>query len=130
MPRGDRTGPAGMGPMTGRGSGFCAGYSVPGFVNLAWGRGGGGGWGRGGRGGGGWRHRHGYYATGLADWQRAWIADPAYAPLFPAPFGPMVTKEQEVAALKNQAQYLEQALENLRGRIREVEPPADDSKTT
>jgi hypothetical protein len=24
MPRGDRTGPAGAGPMTGRGAGFCA----------------------------------------------------------------------------------------------------------
>ena len=39
MPRGDRTGPAGMGPMTGRGAGYCAGYSVPGFANPAFGRG-------------------------------------------------------------------------------------------
>ena len=30
MPRGDRTGPAGMGPMTGRGAGYCAGYPMPG----------------------------------------------------------------------------------------------------
>ncbi|MBN1835246.1 MAG: DUF5320 family protein [Spirochaetales bacterium] len=33
MPRGDGTGPAGMGPMTGRAAGFCAGYGVPGFMN-------------------------------------------------------------------------------------------------
>jgi len=33
MPRGDRTGPAGMGPMTGRGAGFCAGFNMPGFMN-------------------------------------------------------------------------------------------------
>jgi len=33
MPRGDRTGPAGMGPMTGRAAGYCAGYNVPGFIN-------------------------------------------------------------------------------------------------
>ncbi|MCP5514514.1 MAG: DUF5320 domain-containing protein [Spirochaetales bacterium] len=33
MPRGDRTGPAGAGPMTGRGAGFCAGTGVPGFEN-------------------------------------------------------------------------------------------------
>lgn len=53
MPRGDRTGPWGMGPMTGRRMGFCAGFSVPGFANPAgwwfgrgWGRGFGRGWGR------------------------------------------------------------------------------------
>jgi len=33
MPRGDGTGPAGLGPMTGRAAGYCAGYSVPGFMN-------------------------------------------------------------------------------------------------
>ena len=33
MPGGDRTGPAGMGPMTGRGAGFCAGYPMPGYMN-------------------------------------------------------------------------------------------------
>ena len=38
MPRGDRTGPAGMGPMTGRGMGYCAGYDRPGFASPAAGR--------------------------------------------------------------------------------------------
>ncbi|RKY23605.1 MAG: hypothetical protein DRP62_05580 [Planctomycetota bacterium] len=38
MPGGDRTGPAGMGPMTGRAAGFCAGYPVPGYMNPAMGR--------------------------------------------------------------------------------------------
>ena len=38
MPRGDRTGPAGMGPMTGRAAGYCAGYSTPGFMNPYGGR--------------------------------------------------------------------------------------------
>jgi len=33
MPRGDGTGPAGMGPMTGRAAGFCAGYPVAGYMN-------------------------------------------------------------------------------------------------
>jgi hypothetical protein len=33
MPRGDGTGPAGMGPMTGRAAGYCAGYDVPGYMN-------------------------------------------------------------------------------------------------
>ena len=38
MPRGDRTGPAGMGPMTGRAAGYCAGYSTPGYMNPYGGR--------------------------------------------------------------------------------------------
>ena len=32
MPRGDQTGPMGMGPMSGRGAGFCAGYDAPGYA--------------------------------------------------------------------------------------------------
>jgi len=34
MPFGDGTGPLGLGPMTGRGAGFCAGYSRPGFASM------------------------------------------------------------------------------------------------
>ena len=41
MPGGDRTGPAGMGPRTGRAAGFCAGNEVPGSMNPTAGRGGG-----------------------------------------------------------------------------------------
>ena len=33
MPRGDGSGPAGMGPMTGRAAGYCAGYGAPGYLN-------------------------------------------------------------------------------------------------
>ena len=33
MPLGDRTGPWGLGPRTGRGLGYCSGYPVPGFMN-------------------------------------------------------------------------------------------------
>jgi hypothetical protein len=44
MPHGDRTGPTGQGPMTGRAMGICAGSDVPGYANpapgmgMAWGR--------------------------------------------------------------------------------------------
>jgi len=38
MPFGDGTGPAGMGPMTGRAAGFCAGYPTPGYMNPVTGR--------------------------------------------------------------------------------------------
>jgi len=40
MPRGDKRGPNGMGPMTGRGMGPCAGYDGPGFMSDASPRGG------------------------------------------------------------------------------------------
>ena len=49
MPFGDGTGPRGMGPMTGRAAGYCAGFGQPGFANpIAGGRwfGFGSGWGR------------------------------------------------------------------------------------
>ena len=66
MPRGDRTGPAGEGPLTGRRMGYCAGYDHPGFINLerGYGRGfrGGSGYGRGF--GPGFRHGYGDYYHG------------------------------------------------------------------
>ncbi|MCQ5376123.1 MAG: DUF5320 domain-containing protein [Methanomassiliicoccales archaeon] len=33
MPGGDGTGPLGLGPMTGRRAGYCAGFPVPGYAN-------------------------------------------------------------------------------------------------
>lgn len=39
MPWGDGTGPMGMGPMTGRGAGYCAGFRAPGFYSAPGGRG-------------------------------------------------------------------------------------------
>jgi hypothetical protein len=39
MPFGDGTGPVGMGPMTGRATGFCAGYPAPGYMNPVGARG-------------------------------------------------------------------------------------------
>ncbi|MFW5873754.1 MAG: DUF5320 domain-containing protein [Bacillota bacterium] len=39
MPRGDGTGPDGLGPMTGRRVGYCAGFNVPGYINSDDGRG-------------------------------------------------------------------------------------------
>ncbi len=37
MPWGDRTGPMGYGPMTGRGAGLCTGYPTPGYMNPGFG---------------------------------------------------------------------------------------------
>ena len=124
MPGGDGTGPAGMGPMTGRAAGFCAGYPVPGYMNPSGGRG----FGAFGRGrGGGWGWRNQFYATGLTGWQRAGMGMPAYGapPAYPtpyaAPFGPAATEEQELEALKGQAEYFEDALEGIKKRIEELQ---------
>ena len=38
MPYGDVTGPMGLGSMTGRATGYCAGYSMPGYMNPVPGR--------------------------------------------------------------------------------------------
>ena len=67
MPGGDRTGPNGQGPMTGRKAGFCAGNDQPGYAQP--GRRGGGFF-RGGRGRGGRGWRNWFHATGLPFWAR------------------------------------------------------------
>jgi len=91
MPGGDGTGPAGLGPMTGRAAGYCAGYSVPGYMNPIPGRGYFGrgyfGWGRGFYGRGGARgRRNWYYATGLPGWVRAAQGLPAWEGWRPYPY--------------------------------------------
>ncbi|MBI4725702.1 DUF5320 domain-containing protein [candidate division TA06 bacterium] len=114
MPRGDGTGPRGMGPMTGRAAGFCAGYSMPGYTNPAFGRGWGmdrGGFGRGfGGGGRGWRNQ--FYATGLPGWMR-FGTSPASMP--------EITPEQEKMILKNQAEALQVEVDAIKKRLAEIE---------
>jgi len=113
MPGGDRTGPLGMGPMTGRGAGYCAGFSTPGYANPVGGRGFFGfGRGRGFavRGGGrGWRNQ--FFATGLPGWARAGYPESVAAP----------TAEQEKQTLKQEAQYLKDSLDSINKRIEELE---------
>lgn len=131
MPWGDRTGPLGMGPMTGRGAGYCGGYAGPGFQNLTPGRGFWG-WGRSrgrgrffGRGGGGFGRR--FRAGGFGGWQSApWGWPPVgasgpYAMPFDVPFAPTPSRSQELDALKNQARYFEEALDEIRERIGDLE---------
>jgi len=101
MPGRDRTGPMGAGPMSGRGTGNCAGYGAPGnrsFYPWSSFRPGFGGGGR------GWRHQ--YYATGLTVWQRA---------------GSMAsTPEQELTGLRNSAEWLKTQLEAVTHHIDEL----------
>ncbi len=117
MPRGDGTGPAGAGPMTGRGAGYCSGFEAPGYANPGPGWGMGMGYGRRGAWGGrgrGWRNR--YYATGVPYWARHapdWGPPPAAAP--------RMSREQEVNWLKAQADNLKHALQDITDRLGELE---------
>jgi hypothetical protein len=120
MPGGDGTGPVGMGPMTGRAAGYCAGYSMPGFANRAGGRGF---WGFGRRGGRG--RRNWFYATGVPGWQRAGWGQPAFGVGWgypPAAFAPTAADpRQEIDVLKRQADSLAGALDEINRRITELE---------
>ena len=128
MPAGDGTGPMGMGSMTGRAAGYCAGYGAPGYANPIPGRGYGfWGVGRGfvGRGRG---HRHWYYATGLPFWARQGAYAPPMSYVAPqygaAPYAPTMTSEQELTYLKEQAEYLATSLDEIQKRITELEGKA------
>ena len=68
MPRGDRTGPTGVGAMTGREAGYCSGHTEPGCMDPAPRRRGGARRGAGRRRG----RRHGYGRRGVPE------ASPAY----------------------------------------------------
>ncbi|HSQ76245.1 MAG TPA: DUF5320 domain-containing protein [Bacteroidota bacterium] len=118
MPGGDRTGPLGMGPRTGRAAGYCGGFGMAGYANSLPGRGFGMGFGRGrgargggfGGGGRGWRNM--FYATGLPGWMRQGnFADPYQKP----------DPELEKQMLKNQAQTLQSELDSIKKRLGEID---------
>jgi hypothetical protein len=95
MPRGDRTGRFGFGPMTGRAMGYCAGYNHPGYAAF------GGGFGRGrGRGGG---------FGGARGFGYGWNESFNYPPV------------DEKKALTDQASLLEQELKLVNKRLAELE---------
>ncbi|MFO7942004.1 MAG: DUF5320 domain-containing protein [Bacillota bacterium] len=112
MPRGDRTGPAGFGPMTGRGMGYCAGYPHPGFMAPTPPMGGGFGWGRG--------YRHMYHATGLPRWARGGYY-PGYYPGAP-------TKEEEVETLRGYAEELRQEISEIEEEIERLETDENEEE--
>jgi len=125
MPWGDRTGPAGLGPMTGRSAGYCAGYSVPGYLNPIPGRGfygvgrGGYPWG-GGRsrawgGGRGWGGRGGVYGAPYGDYSY-----PQYTPV--------PTPKEEESYLKEELSLLEDQIKSVKERLKVVEKEGEKAK--
>ena len=103
MPGGDGTGPAGLGPKTGRAAGYCAGYPAPGCAHPGPGRG---------------------FGRGLNRRRAMWGA-PYYnwGPYQPAPALP--TKQQELDMLKSQARSIQQAADEVEQRISELSSQAD-----
>lgn len=142
MPRGDRTGPLGFGPRTGRAGGYCAGFPVPGYMNpqpgfkgAGFGRGRG--WGR----GLGWGRMHGAPGRGgrIPFYHPGWAVpthQPGAAYPYPVfqgvpPYGAQYTAydpeytaqastEQEVAFLKEDAALLKEELQAIQGRLEEL----------
>lgn len=116
MPYGDGTGPIGLGSMSGRDAGYCAGFSVPGYANPIagrgfFGRGRGMGYGRG-RG-----HRNRFYATGLPFWARN-----SY------PATKSFSNEEEINLLKNEAKYMQYEMNAINERIQELEKEKNKEK--
>lgn len=118
MPYGDRTGPWGYGPMTGRGMGYCAGYPAPGFMNPGFGFGMGRGFGRGlGRGFG----RGRFFLGPPAQPARLVPVQPArYAPVQSGQV-PEYSREDEMTDLKAEKELVEKELEEIRARMKELE---------
>ncbi len=131
MPRGDCTGPWGLGPMSGRGAGCCAGYPVPGYMNPAsragfgfgFGRGRGRGWGRGlGRGWGlGWGAAW-HWGAGFHPYPGGAI----HGPWGPWPGAPGAVSESEF--LKEQAAALKDQLNQIQKRLDELEQEKEEEE--
>jgi len=115
MPKGDKTGPMGVGPMTGRAVGYCAGYSVPGYFNPI------GGYGR------GWRRGYGRgFGRGRFVYPLPLAVHPAYPPVY-SPVAQSPTPEQEIEGLENYQKDLEadkasldQEMGGVKARIEEL----------
>ena len=119
MPGGDRRGPVGMGPMTGRAAGYCGRYDLPGYANGLPGRGFGMGFG-GGRAGRGFRGRA-FGGGGFRRWNMApgfagGITFRGYGAGYVEP-----DPQLERSALSRQANALQAELEAIRKRIDEIE---------
>jgi len=115
MPGGNGTGPMGMGSMTGRAAGFCAGFGTPGYANAPDRRGFGVGYGgrrerKGRNSGRGFRHM--FQATGLPGWRRFGGYDSPYQDPDPS---------LEKQMLKSQVKAMQSELDFIKKRLSEIE---------
>ncbi len=102
MPRGDRMGPSGEGPKSGRGMGICTGNDHPGYMNSfsSWG----GGYGRRFRSGPGYGRGTGSgFRQGYGNYYNEGVADVSEKTLI----------ENDIRILKDQLTALEDRLSNI-----------------
>lgn len=108
MPRGDGTGPMGMGAMTGRGAGYCTGAVSRGYGGFGFGRG----QRRGGRWSAGWGMGP-WYGRGI---QRLGVpARTAWAPVVAGPDAEKQWLQQQAAALQADLEIVKQRLSAMDG---------------
>lgn len=112
MPSGDRTGPSGMGPRTGRAFGYCSGFDTPGYVKGA-----GGGYGRGMGGGRGMGRGMGHGRGFHAGWGFGY---PSPQPAGQWPYPPEMNREDEIRMLKSQIDSLERSRKAMEKRLGEL----------
>ena len=115
MPAGDRTGPIGQGPVTGRRLGYCSGFDSPGFTKEAgYGLGRGFGYGRGiryGRGMG--------FARGGGRGRGFWAFNSMNMPT--NPWMQTMSREEEIKYLKSEADALKSSQKDIEKRLVELE---------
>ena len=125
MPGGDGRGPLGLGPMTGRGAGYCAGYPVPGYANPIPGRGWGFGYGRGfGRGRGRGRGFGRGFGWGWNAYPYNWDT-PYYGYPYSGPYASAeISPKQEAEMLKEQATAMQEEISAINQRVKDLESAA------
>jgi len=106
MPGGDRTGPLGLGPRTGRALGYCAGYGSPGYTKGIPRGGAGFGYGRG--------RGRGFWGRGRGFWRRGYYPEPYYRDIYPTP------SREEKTYLENMVEGLEAELKAVKERLQEL----------
>ncbi len=110
MPSGDRTGPLGQGPLTGRGFGFCTGYRNN---NIRVSRG----------------SRRRFFATGIPGWK--WFGYQGQFNTYGkgAPFqgaGEQYSAEEEKEILKAETEVLKNQLDRINERLNQLEEKTDE----
>ena len=105
MPRGNRTGPFGMGPRTGRAMGYCSGYDAPGFMNPGPGMGFGAGRGM---------------RRGMGMGRGFWRFGAAYPPVYGAFAAPQMSEKDEMSILEEEAAFLSRRQQQISERMDEL----------
>jgi hypothetical protein len=114
MPRGDRTGPRGLGPLTGRATGYCAGFAIPGYANPFGMR---------------WRRRGFGFGRGAGrGWRWRYYAGPPYQAMGYYPYQPQAAYPTDEDLRKYELQDLEREADILREELKEIEARIEEIK--